>query len=159
MLIILYIILGGVTLVMGLAILLQEPKQAGLGGSFGMGGDQMLGARSPNALSRFTGMLSVAFLVLCLGIGLLDKVEAGRSSIDPQAGDQSGMRTSVEPVGTTPEGDGAIDGATDGASDGATDGGATDGADAGATDAEAGATDADAGATDAAETTPADGEG
>jgi protein translocase SecG subunit len=155
-LIILYIILGGVTLVMGLAILLQEPKQAGLGGSFGMGGDQMLGARSPNALSRFTGMLSVAFLVLCLGIGLLDKVEAGRSSIDPQAGDQSGMRTSVEPVGTTPEGDGAIDGATDGASDGATDGGATDGADAGATDADAGATDADAGA---AETTPADGEG
>ncbi|MGA1202878.1 MAG: preprotein translocase subunit SecG [Planctomycetota bacterium] len=146
MLIILYIILGGVTLVMGLAILLQEPKQAGLGGSFGMGGDQMLGARSPNALSRFTGMLSVAFLVLCLGIGLLDKVEAGRSSIDPQAGDQSGMRTSVEPVGTTPEGDGAIDGATDG---GATDGGATDGADAGATDTDAGA----------AETTPADGEG
>jgi protein translocase SecG subunit len=145
-LIILYIILGGVTLVMGLAILLQEPKQAGLGGSFGMGGDQMLGARSPNALSRFTGMLSVAFLVLCLGIGLLDKVEAGRSSIDPQAGDQSGMRTSVEPVGTTPEGDGAIDGATDG---GATDGGATDGADAGATDTDAGA----------AETTPADGEG
>lgn len=141
MLIILYIILGGVTLVMGLAILLQEPKQAGLGGSFGMGGDQMLGARSPNALSRFTGMLSVAFLVLCLGIGLLDKVEAGRSSIDPQAGDQSGMRTSVEPVGTTPEGDGAIDGATDG--------GATDGADAGATDTDAGA----------AETTPADGEG
>jgi protein translocase SecG subunit len=140
-LIILYIILGGVTLVMGLAILLQEPKQAGLGGSFGMGGDQMLGARSPNALSRFTGMLSVAFLVLCLGIGLLDKVEAGRSSIDPQAGDQSGMRTSVEPVGTTPEGDGAIDGATDG--------GATDGADAGATDTDAGA----------AETTPADGEG
>ena len=106
----------------------------------------MLGARSPNALSRFTGMLSVAFLVLCLGIGLLDKVEAGRSSIDPQAGDQSGMRTSVEPVGTTPEGDGAIDGATDG---GATDGGATDGADAGATDTDAGA----------AETTPADGEG
>ena len=151
MLIILYIILGGVTLVMGLTILLQEPKQAGLGGSFGMGGDQMLGARSPNALSRFTGMLSVAFLVLCLGIGLLDKVEAGRSSIDPQAGDQSGMRTSVEPVGTTPEGDGAIDGATDG---GATDGGATDG---GATDgADAGATDTDAGA---AETTPADGEG
>ncbi|MGA1780237.1 MAG: preprotein translocase subunit SecG [Planctomycetota bacterium] len=148
MLIILYIILGGVTLVMGLAILLQEPKQAGLGGSFGMGGDQMLGARSPNALSRFTGMLSVAFLVLCLGIGLLDKVEAGRSSIDPQAGDQSGMRTSVEPVGTTPEGDGAIDGATDG---GATDGGATDG---GATDG--GATD---GAAGAAETTPADGEG
>ncbi len=146
MLIILYIILGGVTLVMGLTILLQEPKQAGLGGSFGMGGDQMLGARSPNALSRFTGMLSVAFLVLCLGIGLLDKVEAGRSSIDPQAGDQSGMRTSVEPVGTTPEGDGAIDGATDG---GATDGGATDGADAGATDTDAGA----------AETTPADGEG
>jgi protein translocase SecG subunit len=145
-LIILYIILGGVTLVMGLTILLQEPKQAGLGGSFGMGGDQMLGARSPNALSRFTGMLSVAFLVLCLGIGLLDKVEAGRSSIDPQAGDQSGMRTSVEPVGTTPEGDGAIDGATDG---GATDGGATDGADAGATDTDAGA----------AETTPADGEG
>jgi len=145
-LIILYIILGGVTLVMGRAILLQEPKQAGLGGSFGMGGDQMLGARSPNALSRFTGMLSVAFLVLCLGIGLLDKVEAGRSSIDPQAGDQSGMRTSVEPVGTTPEGDGAIDGATDG---GATDGGATDGADAGATDTDAGA----------AETTPADGEG
>ena len=146
MLIILYIILGGVTLVMGLTILLQEPKQAGLGGSFGMGGDQMLGARSPNALSRFTGMLSVAFLVLCLGIGLLDKVEAGRSSIDPQAGDQSGMRTSVEPVGTTPEGDGAIDGATDG---GAADGGATDGADAGATDTDAGA----------AETTPADGEG
>ena len=48
------IVLALLTFMMSMAILVQEPKQAGLSGSFGMGGEQMLGAGSPNATDRRT---------------------------------------------------------------------------------------------------------
>ncbi len=126
MIILLSIVLAFVTFAMCMAILLQEPKQAGLSGSFGMGGDQMLGAGSPNALSKFTGYLAVGFLVLCLSIGLLKKQDMGSSGIQLQDGDTRGVTTSVSDENTTPPGELSVpvDGGVDlpGTGDGTTGG-------------------------------------
>ena len=84
---ILCILLALVTFIMSMAILVQDPKQAGLSGSFGMGGEQMLGAGTPNAISKFTGFLAVAFLVLCLVIGLVDESVQNKSGLKAQEGD------------------------------------------------------------------------
>ena len=123
------IVLAFVTLIMGMAILLQEPKQAGLSGSFGMGGDQMLGAGTPNPLSKLTGWLAVAFLVLCLGIGLIEKGVSAESGIQEQPGDTSGLAPAISnpdaalpgelDIGT-PGGTTGADGITDGPTDGTT---------------------------------------
>lgn len=102
MIVFLCIILALLTFLMGMAILLQEPKQSGLSGSFGMGGDAMLGAGKPNALSRFTGILAGAFLVLCLGIGLLEQREMKQSGIEDRPEDAA--EAGLQP-GATGEGD------------------------------------------------------
>jgi protein translocase SecG subunit len=95
MITLLCILLALVTFLMGMAILLQEPKQSGLSGSFGMGGDQMLGAGSPNPLSKFTGILAGVFLVLCLGIGLLEQKRMTDTAIEERAEDASGVPPAV----------------------------------------------------------------
>ena len=95
-----------------------------------------IAVNSPNAMTKFTTMLSIAFLVLCLAIGLLDQRKSGQSSIEQQAGDQSGLRTTVESSedpAAAGAGAGATDATTDGSTDGSTDG-ATDGLIDGATD-------------------------
>ena len=108
LIILLSILLAFVTFAMSMAILLQEPKQAGLSGSFGMGGDQMLGAGSPNALSKFTGFLAVGFLVLCLGIGLLKKQDISSSDIQMQEGDTRGVTTSISDENAPAPGEGGV---------------------------------------------------
>ena len=122
----LMIVLAFVSLIMGMAILLQEPKQAGLSGSFGMGGDQMLGAGTPNPLSKLTGWLAAVFLALCLVIGLVQKSSAEKSSIPMQAGDTSGLAPAISNPDATQPGelpvnpDAGADGLTDGPTDGNT---------------------------------------
>ena len=100
------IVLALITFLMSMAILIQEPKQSGLSGSFGMGGEQMLGAGSPNAISKFTGILAALFFVLCLAIGLLDQAAQEETSIEPREGDTSGVNPSVsgelDPGGAPP---------------------------------------------------------
>jgi preprotein translocase subunit SecG len=93
--ILLCIVLALVTFLMGMAILLQEPKQSGLSGSFGMGGDQMLGAGSANPLSKLTGILASVFLALCLGIGLLEQSASEQSRIPELPGDEAGVPAEV----------------------------------------------------------------
>jgi len=108
---ILCILLALVTFIMSMAILVQDPKQAGLSGSFGMGGEQMLGAGTPNAISKFTGFLAVAFLVLCLVIGLVDESVQNKSGLKAQEGDLEGIETtfeSADPAAGTGE-TGAVD--------------------------------------------------
>jgi protein translocase SecG subunit len=82
MVIFLMIVLGVVSVLLGLAILLQEPKQAGLSGAFGMGGEsQMLGTSTTSGIARFTMYLSVAFFVLCITVGLLAREERDESRL------------------------------------------------------------------------------
>ncbi len=102
------IVLGIVSFLMCMAILVQEPKQGGLSGTFGMGGDQMLGAGNPNAISKFTGILAGTFLVLCLLIGLVDQASQEQTGIKDIPGDSSGLDPSV---GAPPDPGGAGAGA------------------------------------------------
>ena len=107
----LMILLGVVTVLLGLAILLQEPKQAGLSGAFGLGGtEQMLGTSPTSGIARFTMVLSVVFFVLCIAVGLLAREERDDSRLtsDP-IGDSIGV---LEPggvgIGDAVGGDGRV---------------------------------------------------
>ena len=78
----LYIFLGVVSVLMGLAILIQEPKQAGLSGAFGLGGDsQMLGTSPTSGVAKFTITLAVVFFLLCVGVGILAQQQKGSSML------------------------------------------------------------------------------
>ncbi|MGE4618624.1 MAG: preprotein translocase subunit SecG [Planctomycetota bacterium] len=124
MVIFLMIVLGVVSVLLGLAILLQEPKQAGLSGAFGMGGEsQMLGTSTTSGIARFTMYLSVAFFVLCIAVGLLaregrddsrllaDPIETSIGSVEDGVGDalgdsgiglDDGIPTDTVPANTVP---------------------------------------------------------
>ena len=98
MLIFLMIMLGMVTFLMGVAILLQEPKQGGLGGSFGMGGDHMLGTSTSSGISRFTTMLAVIFFALSITVGVMSTKTSSTSEIRSAVGDQSGIIPTIGSV-------------------------------------------------------------
>jgi protein translocase SecG subunit len=82
---ILMITLGLVTLLLGFVILIQEPKQAGLSGAFGLGGsEQMMGTKSSSGIGRFTAYLSVVFLMLCITVGVMARGDKDTSRLtDP----------------------------------------------------------------------------
>jgi preprotein translocase subunit SecG len=61
-----------VCLLMSLLILMQRPKQEGLGAAFGSGmTDQMFGARTTNVLQRGTVYLGTMFFVLTMTLAIL----------------------------------------------------------------------------------------
>jgi preprotein translocase subunit SecG len=61
-----------VCLAMILLVLMQRPKQEGLGAAFGANTtDQLFGARTTNVLQKGTVYLSVMFFVLTLTLGIL----------------------------------------------------------------------------------------
>ncbi len=61
-----------VCLLMTLLILMQRPKQEGLGAAFGGGvTDQVFGARTTNVLQRGTVYLGSLFFLLALGLAIL----------------------------------------------------------------------------------------
>ncbi len=61
-----------VCLLMSLLILMQRPKQEGLGAAFGSGmTDQMFGARTTNVLQRGTVYLACAFFLLTITLAIL----------------------------------------------------------------------------------------
>jgi preprotein translocase subunit SecG len=61
-----------VCLLMSLLILMQRPKQEGLGAAFGSGmTDQMFGARTTNVLQRGTVYLACAFFFLTITLAIL----------------------------------------------------------------------------------------
>ncbi len=87
MITVLMILLGLVTVLLGFVILIQEPKQAGLSGAFGLGGtDQMMGTKATSGIGRFTAYLSVVFFLLCVSVGVLSSSdqESSRLKADPQ---------------------------------------------------------------------------
>ncbi|MEM7387482.1 MAG: preprotein translocase subunit SecG [Verrucomicrobiota bacterium] len=66
------IILVFVCLLMILVVLMQRPKQEGLGAAFGGGvTDQMFGSQTTNVLQKATVWLAVMFFILTLAISLL----------------------------------------------------------------------------------------
>lgn len=70
-----------VCLLMVLIVLMQRPKQEGLGASFGAGvTDQIWGAQTTNVLQKFTVRLAILFFVLSLLLCFLKAREARKEA-------------------------------------------------------------------------------
>ena len=107
----LIVILAIVCLLMIFAVLMQRPKQEGLGAAFGGGiTDQVWGAQTTNVLQKATVILAITFFVITLilsvlvakkqdhGTGL--EIEGGQQSMGPASSNTEPALIDTEP---TPE--------------------------------------------------------
>lgn len=78
-----------VCLLIGLVVLMQRPKQDGLGAAFGGGvTDQLLGARTTDFLQKATWVLGSLFFLLCFTLAILmGKQNKQESLINPDKKD------------------------------------------------------------------------
>ena len=73
MAVILYIFFGLASVILILLVMIQDEQGEGLGGIFGGGSTTPFGSRSGNVLTRFTGIVSAVFFIVCLVIGLVNR--------------------------------------------------------------------------------------
>lgn len=98
-----------VCLVMSMLILMQRPKNEGLGAAFGSGAtDQLFGARTTNVLQKGTVYLATVFFVLTLTLAvLIAKRNADRTTLvaDVPVAEAPAEEAPVDPEDTsiTPE--------------------------------------------------------
>ena len=88
----LIVILAIVCLLMIFAVLMQRPKQEGLGAAFGGGiTDQVWGAQTTNVLQKATVILAITFFVITLILSVLvaKKQEHGNTGLEIEGGQQS----------------------------------------------------------------------
>jgi preprotein translocase subunit SecG len=93
-------ILAIICLLMVLIILMQRPKQEGLGAAFGGGvTDQMFGAQTSNVLQKVTVTLAIIFFVITLILAVLvgKQQEHNKTLLNPQV-------SGSESTGTDPGG-------------------------------------------------------
>lgn len=96
-----------VCLLMALLILMQRPKQEGLGAAFGGGvTDQVFGARTTNVLQRGTVYLGSMFFLLSLALAILIGKQTKQKTLlepeKPAAEEQSAIKGETEDVVETP---------------------------------------------------------
>ena len=95
----LFAVLVIVSLLLLGVVLMQRPKQEGLGAAFGAAiTDQAFGARTTDVLKKATVYFGTAFMVLCLGLGM--PVEPGND----EGCRQAGSFHSRQDAGRTPAG-------------------------------------------------------
>ena len=84
----LFAVLVIVSLLLLGVVLMQRPKQEGLGAAFGAAiTDQAFGARTTDVLKKATVYFGTAFMVLCLGLGMLinrQHVKSSESLLNPE---------------------------------------------------------------------------
>jgi len=81
--ILLTVIIIAVSILMVLVVLIQRPKQEGLGASFGGGAlDSALGAHTSDVLQKFTTWLGVLFFVSAIGLAMVKTREFRASAAD-----------------------------------------------------------------------------
>ncbi|MFT5109795.1 MAG: preprotein translocase subunit SecG [Pseudoalteromonas tetraodonis] len=101
------VLLGIVSVLIVLIVLMQRPKQEGLGAAFGGGmTDQMFGAQTTNVLQKGTVYLAVMFFVFSLILSVL-VAKNQRESSDVIEGLASGEDTTEETTPVIPNGSGA----------------------------------------------------
>ncbi|MDR0486866.1 MAG: preprotein translocase subunit SecG [Treponema sp.] len=83
-----------VSVLLILLVLIQNEEGDSLGGIFAGGSGSAFGSRSGNVLSRTTTVLGVLFLIISLGLALLNRTPSG-SGVE-----EEGRRLSTEAVGT-----------------------------------------------------------
>ncbi len=97
MAIILYILFGLAALILILLVMIQDDQGEGLGGIFGGGSTTPFGSRSGNVLTRFTGIVSAVFFVVCLVIGLVNRSRV-LTEIKEESTSEVVNKTFFEPV-------------------------------------------------------------
>ena len=96
-------ILAIVCLLMVLIVLMQKPKQEGLGAAFGGGvTDQMFGAQTSNVLQKATVTLAIIFFVITLSLAVLvgKQQEHSKTQLNPQASGSESNTPSIIELGT-----------------------------------------------------------
>lgn len=93
-----------VCLLMSLLILMQRPKQEGLGAAFGGGvTDQVFGARTTNVLQKGTVYLGSLFFILSLSLAILiGKQSQAKSLLQPEKEEVVEEKTTEEETEETP---------------------------------------------------------
>jgi preprotein translocase subunit SecG len=80
-------------------ILIQQPKSAG-GGLFSGTGQSLLGTSGKTFWTKFTTILAALFMVLCLGLSVLPKLQGPTSSVaDTIEKQQAAQSQSSNPSG------------------------------------------------------------
>jgi len=77
-----------------LLVLIQNEEGDSLGGIFAGGSSSAFGSRSGNVLTRFTTVLGALFLVISLGLALLNRTPVGAGV------EEEGRRMSIEETGS-----------------------------------------------------------
>jgi preprotein translocase subunit SecG len=81
--ILLTVIIIAVSVLMVLVVLIQRPKQEGLGAAFGGGAlDSALGAHTTDILQKFTTWLGIVFFVSAIGLAMVKTREFRGSAAD-----------------------------------------------------------------------------
>lgn len=81
--ILLTVIIIAVSVLMVLVVLIQRPKQEGLGAAFGGGAlDSALGAHTTDILQKFTTWLGILFFVSAIGLAMVKTREFRASAAD-----------------------------------------------------------------------------
>ncbi len=98
-------------LLMSLLILMQRPKQEGLGAAFGSGmTDQMFGARTTNVLQKGTVYLGSLFFILTLTLAILFAKRNDRDNLSSLTAEEpAAEEQSATPAEETPEEEAADD--------------------------------------------------
>ena len=94
--VLLYVVEIVVCLLLGMAVMLQKPKEGGLGGAFGGGAlEASLGADAGNVLIKATTILGTIFLIntLCLALVISSK---GNASVAASAATEQTQQTEGE---------------------------------------------------------------
>lgn len=93
-----------VCLLMSLLILMQRPKQEGLGAAFGGGvTDQVFGARTTNVLQKGTVYLGSLFFILSLSLAILiSKQSPAKSLLSPEGAEAAEDQVSEEKMEESP---------------------------------------------------------
>lgn len=83
---------------MALVILIQEPKQGGLGGVFGGGGmENILGAReAPSFFVKLTAGLGTIFIILSLFLSYINQPRGGAGSAYQKALERAMQKQSAQ---------------------------------------------------------------
>lgn len=103
----LFAVLVIVSLLLLGVVLMQRPKQEGLGAAFGAAiTDQAFGARTTDVLKKATVYFGTAFMVLCLVLGMLinrQHVKSSESLLSPEMMKAAAKQEASVPVKTPEE--------------------------------------------------------
>ncbi len=101
--ILLTVVIIAVSILMVLIVLIQRPKQEGLGAAFGGGSlDSALGAHTTDILQKFTTWLGILFFISAIGLAMV-KTREFRSSAANDVLEKVVDREPTLPEGITPE--------------------------------------------------------